>query len=78
VQAARARAETFLLRVVCASDVAHKLTHRVPVVIWRPEGVLGNQPAGRKDYKVENSLAGIVGLNCQHRENRRVWVVESD
>jgi len=52
VQAGAAGNETFRLGVVFASDEAHELVHEVAVEPGWAEGVLGDDPAWRKDSEV--------------------------
>ena len=44
------------------------------VIVWRPEGVLGNGPPWREDDEVAESNAGLRRGAGQHREDARVLV----
>lgn len=54
--------EALLLGLVGASYEAHELTHRVAVVVWRPEGMLCNSPPWREDHKVCHRRACTSGV----------------
>lgn len=70
--------ETLFLGVIYSCDVAHEFTHCVSVEPGRSEGMLGNKPPGWKDHEIKDGLTWVVGLNGQHCEDRRVWMVEGD
>ncbi len=41
--------------LIAATDEPHELVHHIAVVVGRPEGVLGDRPAGREHNKVCHS-----------------------
>jgi hypothetical protein len=43
---------TRLLRIVFSRNITHELSHAVPVVVWRLEGMLSHQPTRREDHEV--------------------------
>ena len=54
--------EAPLLSLIDAFDEAHELSHHVAVVVGRPEGVVCNCPARRKDHKIcGGSTCTVVG-----------------
>ena len=59
-------------------DQAHEFAHQVAVKPGRPEGVLGHQPAWRKDHEIAVGGAWRVAGRGQHGEDRRVGVVDAD
>ena len=78
VQGACTRAEPLLFSIVGAGDVAHELGHAIPVIVWRTECILSNQPSGWEDHEVESGLSWVVGLDRHDCEDRRIWMVERD
>ena len=75
VQAGGTWGESLFLGVIDASDVAHELSHRVPVVEWRLESSLSDEPSRREDHEVNYGLPWIVALTSQHSEYAWVWVI---
>ena len=69
VQRARPRAEPFFFSIVGARDVPHELGHAIPVVVWRTEGILLNEPSRWENNEVESGLSGVVCLDCHDRED---------
>ncbi len=51
------------LCIILPVDHTHELSHCVPVIVWRPERVFHYHPSRRKDNKVGDSYAGVVGLD---------------
>ena len=78
VQAQAAGREAFGLGVIFAGDQPHRLAHHVAVEPGRAERVLGDHPARREDDEVGIGAAGDVARAGQHREDRRVGMVEAD
>ncbi|CAM2144933.1 hypothetical protein PT2222_160209 [Paraburkholderia tropica] len=78
VQARPARHEALGLRVVRAVHEAHELARDVAVIPGRTEGVLGREPARRKDHEVDRVDARRVSRRVQHEEDRWIRMVEAD
>jgi hypothetical protein len=78
VQTGSAGDETFGLGVVFSFDEAHELIHEVAVEPRRPEGVLGDDPAGRKDREVHIGRPMNLAGRSEDGVDRRVRVVEAD
>ena len=78
VQRQAARREAIRLGVIGAVDQAHRLAHHVAVEPGRAERVLGDHPARREDHEVGIGAARHVARAGQHREDRRVGMVEAD
>ena len=56
------------LGIIFSIDVAHKLTHTVAVIIWRPERVLLYTPAWREYDKVCHGHPWFCGRTREHSE----------
>ena len=69
--------KALLFGLVGASYEAHKLTHEVAVVVWRPEGVLCNSPPWREDHKVCHCCACTSAIlfyqQQQQQQQQQQW-----
>ena len=70
--------EAFRLGVVDAVDQPHELRHDVHVIPGRPERVFGHRPALRENHEIDVRGAGGFRRRGQHREDRRIGMVEAD
>lgn len=78
VQRRASRQEALGLGIVGALDQSHELVHQVAMEPRRTEGVFRHHPAWWEDHEIEIRQAVNTGRRCQHSENRRVRVVETD
>lgn len=47
------KSQILMTYLIATVNEAHKFTHAVAMIIWRPESVLSNQPSGWKNDKIK-------------------------
>jgi hypothetical protein len=53
----------------------HEFSRVIPMIVWRPERVIGDIPSRAEDQKVHQRVVRCLQLGCQHAEDGGIDVI---